>query len=611
MNRRQKIIISVTGIFLVLLILIGLTYAYFLTQITGNTNEKSISVTTANLFVEYEDGDNIILDETTKLKPSNTPIGTKTFEVVNKGDGTDYVVVIDNVSITDATGASTTFNSNDFVYTLSCKNMSNSSECNNVNKQTKLPLHNNAILIGNYIKSKETQEYTITLWYLDNGIDQSSDMNKTLSARINISTISSNNPFTNKDSLAYHIVNNSIINKNGTQLMNTPPTTIALEPSSSNWDNGTIGYTYVSMQLGDIVYYGNDEELSTCTIEGCPDATSYVTCTDDVIGKYVRSSAFVTEGPVIACENGIPAIGTTKYENVLSVTEDDEGTSYYYRGNVKDNYVNFADMCWRVVRIEGDGATKLILEDQYALCNTSKYTGNWKIEGNGVISNYGTTNNIADYNNGLKQKLTTWFNYKDSNNILRFSDAIKEKIKKKTRWCLGDISNTYSTTSPYPILITTKQENITNNTPFYYEAGKRLLGIDKTSSSTLLCNNNNYSYVEDYIGAITADEAVHAGLSINDSAQNIYLSNGYTKYNETIQYTLTLSSYTQSLIFPGSTEQQLFVYNDYYSGVDIMETSINDPAPFYSARPSISLISGIEINSGDGTQTDPYVIKMN
>ena len=41
MNRRQKIIVSVTGIFLVLLIIVGLTYAYFLTQINGNTEEKT------------------------------------------------------------------------------------------------------------------------------------------------------------------------------------------------------------------------------------------------------------------------------------------------------------------------------------------------------------------------------------------------------------------------------------------------------------------------------------------------------------------------------------------------------------------------------------------
>ena len=53
MNRKQKIIVSITGIFLVVMILVGLTYAYFLTKITGNTNDKSISVSSANLVLEY------------------------------------------------------------------------------------------------------------------------------------------------------------------------------------------------------------------------------------------------------------------------------------------------------------------------------------------------------------------------------------------------------------------------------------------------------------------------------------------------------------------------------------------------------------------------------
>ena len=48
MNKRNKIIISITGIVVVLLALLGLTYAYYLTRIEGNTNTNSISVTTAN-----------------------------------------------------------------------------------------------------------------------------------------------------------------------------------------------------------------------------------------------------------------------------------------------------------------------------------------------------------------------------------------------------------------------------------------------------------------------------------------------------------------------------------------------------------------------------------
>ena len=40
----------------ILLILLGLTYAYFLTRIQGNVNNKSISVTIAELKLVYVDG---------------------------------------------------------------------------------------------------------------------------------------------------------------------------------------------------------------------------------------------------------------------------------------------------------------------------------------------------------------------------------------------------------------------------------------------------------------------------------------------------------------------------------------------------------------------------
>ena len=95
MNRRQKIIVSVTGIFLVLLIIVGLTYAYFLTKINGNENTKSISVSTANLALVYGDGNGIISAE--KIQPGTT-LDKKEFTVSNEGnDTTDYVVVIEDV----------------------------------------------------------------------------------------------------------------------------------------------------------------------------------------------------------------------------------------------------------------------------------------------------------------------------------------------------------------------------------------------------------------------------------------------------------------------------------------------------------------------------------
>ena len=47
-------------------------------------------------------------------------------------------------------------------------------------------------------------------------------------------------------------------------------------------------------------------------------------------------------------------------EDGLYAAEDDEGTSYYYRGAVRNNYVSFAGFTWRIIRRNGDGSVRLI-----------------------------------------------------------------------------------------------------------------------------------------------------------------------------------------------------------------------------------------------------------
>ena len=44
----------------------------------------------------------------------------------------------------------------------------------------------------------------------------------------------------------------------------------------------------------------------------------------------------------------------------LYATEDNYGTSYYYRGAVDNNYVSYAGFIWKIVRINGDGSIRLI-----------------------------------------------------------------------------------------------------------------------------------------------------------------------------------------------------------------------------------------------------------
>ena len=54
MDRKKKIIVSIIATILLILTLLGITYAYFLTRIKGNTNDKSIKIKTANLKLLFE-----------------------------------------------------------------------------------------------------------------------------------------------------------------------------------------------------------------------------------------------------------------------------------------------------------------------------------------------------------------------------------------------------------------------------------------------------------------------------------------------------------------------------------------------------------------------------
>jgi len=46
----------------------------------------------------------------------------------------------------------------------------------------------------------------------------------------------------------------------------------------------------------------------------------------------------------------------------LYAAEDDDGMSYYYRGNIPNNYVSYAGFIWRIVRRNGDGSIRMIYQ---------------------------------------------------------------------------------------------------------------------------------------------------------------------------------------------------------------------------------------------------------
>ena len=100
---------------------------------------------------------------------------------------------------------------------------------------------------------------------------------------------------------------------------------------------------YVNRSRGDITIYQVTGATKTTG------TTTWNNVTYDSI-TYQLSAVTLTE----------TELETDKSDKGLYQGTDDYGTTYYYRGNVKNNNVYFAGYYWQIVRINGDGSIRLI-----------------------------------------------------------------------------------------------------------------------------------------------------------------------------------------------------------------------------------------------------------
>lgn len=73
--------------------------------------------------------------------------------------------------------------------------------------------------------------------------------------------------------------------------------------------------------------------------------------------------------PLINDDGTVNVTSDESTDGYLCSAEDVYGTSYYYRGNVSNNYVRFADKYWRIVRINGDRTIRVIYDGTSAHAN--------------------------------------------------------------------------------------------------------------------------------------------------------------------------------------------------------------------------------------------------
>lgn len=189
-----------------------------------------------------------------------------------------------------------------------------------------------------------------------------------------------------------------------------------------------------------------------------------------------KTFADVLLGDADYSENSLtkPGNETAIEDEGLIKSYDDTGVSYYYRGSVTNNYVSFAGLTWRIVRINGDGTIRIVLDGIT----------------DGLVKYFSEDNNDYTYDASLaKVYLDDWYNI-----------YLKEYSKyiANTKYC-SDVSydDTYTFNSYTRIM--------TNKIP------------------SLNCLGTSFS---SNIGMLTIDEVMLAGANSTEENTSYYLYNG-------------------------------------------------------------------------------------
>ena len=681
--KKKNIILTLTGITLSALILIGLTYAYYKTRIYGNpSNDPSISVQTEKLEIVYSDGTASVLQSDKVLIPSetlnkDTAIGIKEFTVTNTSKTNDttgipFSIIIDNVSIKDENGNTTTYEQEGFRYAIVCSTLREydgemledgcqtseyekfnynddyteilSINYNNLYPQ-KFPV-NGGILRGDTILPGETYHYTLIMWYEDTYEDQSSDMGKTYQARVNIADTTLENPYNNKSTLAYNVIENSIKSTNGTKFVSAPLSAVATEyprykyirtePTEYTTSDSVASDYYISYEDDyDLYVYKyrttyrngfalkNKDGSDVQTIKFSADMDPNL-----LDGKYIVYSTSETTAQKITDVSSIDIANNTittgkvpvvveSGEKILFPVNDDYGTSYSFRGGVEDNFVLFNNLCWRILRIEGDGSIKLALEGdsgEETMTNcTNLYSNSSLIDDGSTRYHYGETyiktkynstgsffyTYLADYKaetDSASAALNNWFNEKFINEGKLTANG--EKIKDDT-WCLGgrfDDEIKGETVLSNDLYI----DSMIANKQFSYPAGKR----STLRIADLTCGSKEEKVVAK-IGTLTYDELVLAGAAKPDNGSPANNIISYIFDNTTERYwLLSKTDHTYTTTSTGLIEDAVLIA----SGTGYSTTRPYSYNASFALRPAITLKPDTTISGGEGTATNPYVI---
>ena len=309
---------------------------------------------------------------------------------------------------------------------------------------------------------------------------------------------------------------------------------------------------------------------------------------DNITSTYVTSDTGIDFSQISSDTNG-------KGLYTLHGTESNPNPIMYYRGDVENNNVKFANFCWKIVRTTETGGVKLIYNGEpnasgQCMNTTGDFIRIWTSTFNASNNDnayvgymYGTTGassyeeTHANTNDStIKGVIDSWY----EENMTEYTNQLEDTV-----WCNDrSIDPTSSGTGA-------------GTTVTDYGADYRL-HANKTPTLECVNENDRFTVSEENgngaltypVALLTVDEIAYAGGVYNKSNSSYYLYNS--------DYFWSLSP----VYFSGSVARVFYVHSP---------GSLNSNGVNYAngVRPAVSLRPGVKVTSeGDGTMENPYIV---
>ena len=559
----RKLFLLVMIVATLLLVGGGVAYAYFTWRIV-NDHGSSMIVKTAIWEVTFDTTNTIEL-----LDANPGDVVSTTFTIENTGTGELNDVRVNMIHLENNFKVPS-----ELKYKVTCES-SLSRPCTAIDDYIELPDENSEMFAIPLLDAKEKLTFTITVMFEYKNTPQDYNQNCELAFALSVTTydmISGNKDLLINKILASNGGDEEISRKKAPNFSDESSNLAYKElqpvhrsrsidlPTGEFYASRTYSFdektgTYNLVDPVKIQYPTNNiyKYYYTClkaTTDGCKALYEI----GDVVDTTMKNYTFYETEPTVS-SNGVI--------NQIFKDTDQDGDTYYYRGVANTNFVSYSGYLWRIVRINGDGSIRLVLDGVAKVdgFNTFKYNTNSSCSYGSVTSVAGAIECLKYTNSNAKTIVEKWFSKNVTGDSLNYLATSK--------FC-----NDYS-------------YNTTN-----FGAYNRNVSLYKPS---LMCtapsgyaNGTAETLTNLQVGLLTADEVAMAG------GKNGYVNDYFYLGEKDRAWTMSPYSY--------STNNSAALIFSYFN--KMTNNSVSDS---YAIRPVVN-IKKDTIVSGKGTRNDPFIV---